>query len=359
MIGTKIEGWRIEAEIGRGATADVYRAVDENGRAAALKILRSDSDEHIRERFLREAGRVSRIDHPNVLKIYTTGATEDGLPFMAMELAHAGSLRDRLRQRIRHSPAQILWMMAQAAEGLKAARSHGIVHMDVKPGNLLLDKEENIKICDFGAGRSIFTEKATSKGIIGTPAYIAPEVALHRPGDHRSDIYSLGATMYELLTGATPFRAKTMKEVLELHISGEPIPPRARNPQLPLEIDELVLRCLEKDPMQRYQEYDELASEIQRVRLLCISHDHGAFVEENTSGPAQKKRVENRLPWPAVAIAVTLFIAAGAMAAHLFIGATPDIQPPATDDDVLEQTAAKLLEAAEMTEQRIDSYTDE
>jgi serine/threonine-protein kinase len=258
--------YEIRSTIGAGGMGVVYLAWDARlRRSVALKTLHSTfaQDAVARERFLREARAVAAISHPNVTQIYDIGEDE-GRPYFAMEYLEGRSVQDLLDELGSVDPELAVSIARQTAAGLKAAAERGIVHRDVKPSNLFLAKDGTLKVTDFGLAKQLVADsKLTSDGqFFGTPNYIAPEQASGGRADARSDIYSLGATMYEMLTGKPPFVGESPVTVVMQHLR-DPVPPlRQSNPDVPIPLAGLIHKMLSKSPSARPQDYDEL------VRLL-------------------------------------------------------------------------------------------
>jgi serine/threonine protein kinase/tetratricopeptide (TPR) repeat protein len=268
--GTDSKTWgrfKLEELLGRGGMGDVYKAYDPNlGRYIALKILRHEEPETLK-RFIREARAQAQVEHRHVCKIYESGECS-GHPYIAMQYIDGKSLKELGQQLTLEEKLRII---KEVALGLQAAHRRGLIHRDVKPTNIMVIQTEEGTwkpfIMDFGIAREQEACGLTSTGIIvGTPFYMSPE---HAKGtlvnlDRRSDIYSLGVTMYELLTGIVPFQGDIPVEVLIKAINYDPQPIRKINPAVPVDIETIVMKCLEKDPNRRYSSAKELAADIQR-----------------------------------------------------------------------------------------------
>lgn len=269
--GVVLGNYRILTRVGSGGMAAVYKAADlTTGQLVALKVLSPPLARHevFVKRFLEESVHTSRLDHPNVIRIHSIGEQEKKHHFFVMEYAAGGSLALLLRGRRRVSLACAMGYILQAARGLQAALVHGLVHRDVKPSNLLLTKDGAVKVADFGLARDPNGAHVVNGGrkAVGTPAYMSPEQCTLGLVDHRSDIYSLGVTFFHLVTGHQPFRADTPHEVLLKH-EWEPTPsPKEFNPHLPPSVCGLILRMMAKLPSQRYQTYEELIADLERVQ---------------------------------------------------------------------------------------------
>ncbi len=255
--------------IAHGGMADVFRATDAVlGRVVAVKMLadRYAADDEFRARFTREALTAASLSHPNVVTIFDVGE-HDGTPFIVMEYLAGGSLADRLRDGPVPHDTAIAWL-DQAAVALDAAHAAGIVHRDVKPGNLLLDDDGEVHVSDFGIARAAAHDPLTSTGtILGSSGYMAPEQARGEPATSASDRYALGCVAFELLTGRRPFEAESPTAEAMLHAS-EP-PPRASElePSLPAAVDAVLLRALAKSPDARPRSARALVSGLREALL--------------------------------------------------------------------------------------------
>ncbi len=247
--------YRLHTALGRGAMGEVWRARDEVlGADVAVKVLLAQSsDPTAAARFRLEAQTAGSLNHPNVVGVYDFGAHEDRL-FLVMELVEGDSLARLLNGVGRLSAEQVARIAAQAASGLAAAHQRGIVHRDVKPGNLLLDAHGTVKIGDFGIARFLDDPGGglTATGqVVGTSLYLAPERALGQPAGPASDVYALGCVLYQLLTGRPPFRADTAIGVLHQHLDSAPTPPRDLGVDLPPALENYLLAMLAKQPEER------------------------------------------------------------------------------------------------------------
>jgi serine/threonine protein kinase len=265
--------YRVIARLGRGGMSSVYLArhlmID---RLAAVKVLRSDlsRDPVHRDRFLREARAVNRIQHENVIDITDYGETSEGLVYLVMEYVPGESLLAAIAR----GPLALrraLDIARQIASGLARAHQMEVIHRDLKPDNVLLiprdDRRDQVKLLDFGIAKMLDQPSLTlSNKVFGTPGYIAPEYATGGAITPRTDLYSLGVVLYEMVTGALPFDVEHLGELMLKHVMEPPVPPRARVPSIPEPIERLVLRCLEKQPERRFQNAHELIEHIDALR---------------------------------------------------------------------------------------------
>ncbi|WP_330237837.1 serine/threonine-protein kinase [Streptomyces sp. NBC_00525] len=247
--------YRLISAIGRGGMGEVWRATDEVlGRSVAVKLLLGErADESATARFRLEAQTAARLSHPHLVAVFDFGAWEDRL-FLVMELVEGRSLADLLLAQERLGPEQAAHIAGQAAAGLAAAHRQGIVHRDIKPGNLMLDGEGTVKIGDFGIAQFVDDPSAaltTTGQIVGTSLYLAPERALGRTADAASDMYSLGCVIYQLLLGQPPFRSDTATGTLYQHVDTPPVPLRRHGVDVSAAFDAYLLGLLAKQPEDR------------------------------------------------------------------------------------------------------------
>ena len=234
---------------------DVYRATDATlGRVVAVKLLAEPfvADDTARRRFSREARAAARVSgDPGIVTIYDVGET-DGRPYIVMEYVDGSSLEQRLHDEGAQAPADVLRWLEQAGSALDHAHANGVVHRDVKPANLLVDREGDVRVADFGIASAAWLPSLTIEGtVLGTAGYFAPEQALGERTSPASDRYALGVVAYELLTGARPFARETPTAEMAAHVS-EPVPPVSRRSGLPAKVDVVFERALAKRPEDRY-----------------------------------------------------------------------------------------------------------
>jgi hypothetical protein len=256
-LGSRYE---VIAEVGRGGMGTVYKARDrETGEIVALKVLNSDiaSDQRIIDRFKTELVLARKVTHKNVCRIYDLNRSGN-TAYISMEFVEGESLR-RVLSRLGGLPMRKgIEMVRQLCEGLREAHAAGIIHRDLKPENIMVNPAGNIKIMDFGIARLVSTQQTATGGISGTPAYMSPEQAEGRPLDLRSDIYSLGLIMYEMFTGRIAFSGDTPVAVALKQVREKPPAPRSIEPLLPPQLEEVILRCLEKNRENRFHSLDEI-----------------------------------------------------------------------------------------------------
>ena len=268
LIDTLFDGrYRIQRKLGAGGMADVYLAEDQElGRRVAIKILngRHANDAQFIERFRREAKNAAALNHPNIVSIYDRGEAEDTY-YIAMEFLDGRTLKELIIGRGAAPINVAIEYARQILSALRFAHRHGIVHRDIKPHNALVDGEGRVKVTDFGIARAGTSQMTEAGSIVGTAQYLSPEQARGGEVDPRSDLYSLGIVLYELLTGKTPFDGETPVEIAMKHLSATPQPPSKLRPDIPPELDMVVLRALAKNPDDRYQSADEMEADLERV----------------------------------------------------------------------------------------------
>jgi eukaryotic-like serine/threonine-protein kinase len=249
--------------LGRGGMAEVYLATDRVlDRPVAFKVLGGwlANDGTFVERFRREALAAARISHPNLVAVFDAGS-EGGVHYIVMELVPGETLADVLRKEGRLHPNRATKIAASVADALGVAHSAGIVHRDVKPGNVMLTPDGRTKLMDLGIARSIDGDSIThASSILGTAGYLSPEQARGDPVDHRSDIYSLGCVLYEMLTGRQPFEAQDPLAVAYKHVHEAPAPPTSLEPSTPPGLEVVTLRAMEKEPAARFQSVADMAA---------------------------------------------------------------------------------------------------
>lgn len=274
LIGEEFAGYRVTSVLGRGGMSVVYEAEHLRlGSTLALKVLAPElaTQDVFRSRFLQESRIAASLNHPNVIPIYDMGPCED-LLYIAMRYVSGADLRVVLKTYGHITPDQALLVVGQAARALDAAHRHGLVHRDVKPGNILIergaeDEPDHVYLSDFGITKHALSQTGlTATGqFVGTIDYISPEQIQDKPVDARTDIYSLGCVLYECLTGRVPFQKDVDAAVLFAHVGEPPQPPSSVRPDLPRSLDDVILRALAKDPADRYPTCREFMSAAQKA----------------------------------------------------------------------------------------------
>jgi uncharacterized RDD family membrane protein YckC len=270
LAGTHLQHFELVRLLGRGGMGAVYYGTDLSlQRPVAIKVLALDigHDAEVVERFEREARAQARLRHPNVAQIYFIGE-DRGFHFFVMEYLEGPGLDSVLGKGTPLPWSQALDHTLAAARGLRAALAHGFVHRDIKPSNLMLDNEADIKILDFGLVKSMHGDAQLTRdgAIIGSPLYISPEQGRGQTSDHRSDIYSLGCTLFHMLAGKPPFSGESPVGIISMHVTDRPPALRDLNQTVPQAVVRIVERMLAKKPDDRYANYDELIAALEAVR---------------------------------------------------------------------------------------------
>ena len=276
-MATVVKAGRYEilAELGRGAMGVVYRATDPViGRAVAVKTIRLSEEgtglsrQELLSRFQTEARAAGLLTHPNIVVVYDAGE-ENGLFYITMELIEGKSLQALIDSGHSFPVPRVLRIMEQTCSALQFAHERNIIHRDIKPANLMLTADDTVKVTDFGTAKILqFGTVQQTQHVVGTPSYMSPEQVKGRPVDGRSDIFSLGVLLYEILTGEKPFPGQTITTVIYKIVNEEPIPPRTLNPSVHPGLSDIVMRALAKDPEIRYQNCREMLEDLRNYRAL-------------------------------------------------------------------------------------------
>ena len=272
----RIGRYRVVSEIGRGAMGIVYRGEDEAlGRSVAIKTILASMDTTEQAgylaRFKQEAKALGGLNHPNIITVFEFG-DERGVAYLAMEYLEGHEVRDLISQR-KLDLAAAVDIAAQVAEGLAFAHGRGVVHRDIKPGNVMVIEGNRAKIMDFGIARVRSSDLKTQTGLmLGSPRYMSPEQVLGRPVDHRSDIFSLGLVLYEMIAGTHPFSGNDVHQIMYQVCNGQAPPPSAANPAVTRALDIIAARALEKDANARYQDASAMAADLR----ACLPELAGA-----------------------------------------------------------------------------------
>jgi eukaryotic-like serine/threonine-protein kinase len=340
MLGGRYE---LDGIVGRGGMAEVFRARDIRlDRIVAVKTLRDDlaRDQTFQARFRREAQSAASLNHPSIVAVYDTGEDMVGptpVPYIVMEYVDGRTLRDLLRDDRRLLPDRAAEITDGVLRALDYSHRNGIVHRDIKPGNVMLTRTGEVKVMDFGIARAVSDAQATmtqTAQVIGTAQYLSPEQARGERVDARSDLYSAGCLLYELLTGRPPFTGDSPVAIAYQHVRENPIPPSRVDPELPGWADPIVLKAMAKDPADRYQSAGEMRNDIQRAlsgapvaapmhteayagtrrmgpstQLAGPTSAIPAYSYGPQEGPPDGPRKGRAWPWIAVAVVVLLVLA--------------------------------------------------
>jgi serine/threonine-protein kinase len=344
------ERYEIGGVLGRGGMAEVHRGRDLRlGREVAVKVLRQDlaRDPSFQVRFRREAQAAASLNHPAIVAVYDTGedrTTTGATPYIVMEYVEGQTLRDVLRGEGVLPPERAMSLAADICAALDFSHRNGIVHRDVKPGNVMLTPEGAVKVMDFGIARAVSDSAATmtsTAAVIGTAQYLSPEQARGEGVDARSDVYSLGCLLYELVTGAPPFTGDSPVAVAYQHVREDPRLPSSINPAIPPELDAILLKAMSKNPANRYQSAAEMRHDLlralagQRVEATPVMNDAekttilGAtpgYGDEDWDDDAARKRRRNRV---VALVAAALLLIGSVVAVALLLNSDDDEAPPA------------------------------
>lgn len=270
-----INRYEIIAKIGSGGMADVYKAKDHVlNRLVAIKVLKQEysTDATFVKKFRVEAQSAAGLSHPNIVSVYDVGE-DDGVYFIVMELVQGITLKNYIDMKGKLDIREALNISVQIASGLSAAHENRIIHRDIKPQNIIMSRDGKVKVTDFGIAKVADSTTVTTTAA-GTVHYISPEQARGGYSDERSDIYSLGITMYEMVTGRVPFEGETNVAVALMHIQSEMVPPRKLEPSIPVSFEKIILKCTQKKPERRYASAKELIADLRKV----LTHPDGEYV---------------------------------------------------------------------------------
>ena len=264
-----VDRYELGPVLGQGGMAKVHQGLDRQlGRQVAIKVLAPpfDRDREFVERFQREARAAAGLSHPNIVAVFDSGS-DDGTHYIVTELVEGETLADRLRRDGPIPQAEAVAVAVDIARALAAAHERGLIHRDIKPGNVMLLPDARVKVVDFGIARAAGSDTLTNTGVVlGSTAYLSPEQASGKPVDERADLYALGCVLYEMLTGRVPFSADTPIATMYRHVNEDP-PPPSTFAQIPSELEDIVMRALEKDPKHRFTSASELEAALLAVPL--------------------------------------------------------------------------------------------
>ncbi|MGY1681405.1 Stk1 family PASTA domain-containing Ser/Thr kinase [Geodermatophilus sp. SYSU D01176] len=376
------ERYEIGGVLGRGGMAEVHRGRDLRlGREVAVKVLRSDlaRDPSFQVRFRREAQAAASLNHPAIVAVYDTGedrSSSGATPYIVMEYVEGETLRDVLRREGVLTPERAMEFAADICAALDFSHRNGIVHRDVKPGNVMVTPQGTVKVMDFGIARAVSDSAATmtsTAAVIGTAQYLSPEQARGESVDARSDVYSVGCLLYELVTGAPPFTGDSPVSVAYQHVREDPRLPSSVNPAIPPDLDAILLKALSKNPANRYQSAADMRNDLlralagQRVEATPVMGDAektaiigappGGYGGDDWDDEDDGKRRRNRI---IAAVVASLLLIGGVIAVALLVNSGGEEEPTAAEPTATQvsvpnvagqdqATATQNLEAAGLT----------
>lgn len=323
--------------IGNGGMAVVYQARDLMlERPVAIKVLRTDysRNEAFRERFRLEARAAANLSHPNIVTVHDFGFDSDRL-FLVMEYVPGTDLKTILKEKVRLPVADAVNIIIQAAAGIGYAHRAGLVHCDVKPHNILVTPDQHVKVTDFGIARAMASIHPDEKHDVvwGSPLYFSPEQAAGGAPSPASDVYSLGVVLYELLTGRLPFHSGDASELARMHREAVPVPPRKLNPEIPLQLEQIIMKVLAKEPSARYRTADQfgrvLSSFMQNYpartppvaastdsvisTAASVSQSHNAAFNNPVEDAAEVDDEGFNIDWGTIGLALASIVAVGGL----------------------------------------------
>jgi beta-lactam-binding protein with PASTA domain/predicted Ser/Thr protein kinase len=365
VLGNRYE---IQGVLGQGGMAKVFKGRDTVlGRDVAVKVLSPQfaTDDQFVTRFRREAQAAAGLNHPNIVSVFDTGDQGD-IHYIVMEYVHGRTLRDTIRSEGPLMPERAAEIADAVAKALSAAHETGLVHRDIKPGNIMITNDGEVKVMDFGIARTATGDTLTqTAAVLGTASYLSPEQAQGEPVDPRSDIYSLGCVLYEMLTGRPPFTGDSPVAIAYKHVRDDPVPPSRLNGDIPRDLEAVVMKSMAKNPANRYQTADELRQDLGRVLqglptmatpVMGDTTEHIARTQPEgtavmTRAPPEEEERRRRI-WPIVLISL-LVLALIALAAFFLVRSLlePEVQPVRVPDVVgeEEEDAVRILEQAGFT----------
>jgi len=325
-----IPGYEIECELGRGGVGVVYKARQVGlNRSVALKIVLAGpyTDPGTRARFLLEAESVAAMEHPGVVRVFAFGE-HAGYPFLAMEYLPAGSLAAYTKQRGPLPAHEAATLLTKLAAAVAHAHSRGVVHRDIKPGNVLLTEDGQPRLTDFGLAKVDRSELSVTGQVLGTPSYMSPEQAAGKVREvgPAADVYALGAVLYDLLTGRPPFSGDSIADTLILVQYTEPKRPQKLNPSVPRDLETICLKCLEKEPEKRYLSVQDLADDLARFQSDKPIH-------ARPTGPVERALKWGRRHRFSVSLLVAALLIQAAIVVGILLSIPPGTEPPGRPPD--------------------------
>lgn len=357
-IPQKIGRYIVQETLGKGAMGTVYLATDPViDRAVAIKLIQStarwtpEEQEHYRARFSREAKAAGRLLHPAIVTVFDAGETEDGLPYLVMEYVKGKTLKNLIGAE-ELSLEQILQMGREILEGLDCAHSQGVVHRDLKPANIIITDDFHAKIMDFGIAHLAGSDLTQTGEMIGTPHFMAPEQIDGKPVDLRTDLFAFGIVFYLMLTGEQPFVGDTFTSLTYAIVNKDPIPPEQIKAEIPESLSRVVLRCIHKNPDERYSNAREVVKELNAAHPSPVEAMSDTMRRSRTQQPTPVRRSV----WPKIALfAVALLVP---LAFYLRYMNGPAELPAAGSDTPVATAPQSSAQAFPETKQEAASFAD-
>jgi serine/threonine-protein kinase len=362
--------YELEAVLGQGGMARVFKSQDRVlNRAVAVKVLSPQfaGDEQFVARFRREAQAAAALNHPNIVSVFDTGSQGD-VHYIVMEYVEGRTLRDAIRQEGPLLPERATEIAESVAAALAAAHVAGLVHRDIKPGNIMITREGEVKVMDFGIARTSTGDTLTqTASILGTASYLSPEQAQGESVDARSDIYSLGCVLYEMLTSRAPFSGDSPVAIAYKHVRENPVPPSRHNGDVSADLESVVMKCMAKNPANRYQNAEELREDLERVLrggaplATPLLADSTEMLTRAQAGPEQTAvmrgvppdgRRDRRRTWATILI-VAIVLGALAVAAYLLVKTLVPPEVTLAVPDVIGETEEDATATLEGTGLRV------
>jgi eukaryotic-like serine/threonine-protein kinase len=363
LLGDRYEVGEV---IGRGGMAEVRLGRDTRlGRDVAVKLLRPDlaRDPAFQGRFRREAQAAASLDGPNVVSVFDTGETDDGVPWIVMEHVEGRTLRDVLSTEGRLLPRRALEVAVDVCSALEVAHRAGIVHRDIKPANVMLTPQGEVKVMDFGIARAAAGNESTmthTEAVIGTAAYLSPEQARGEHVDARSDLYSTGCLLYELLTGTPPFVGDSAVAVAYQHVREDPLLPSTYVEGLPADVDAVVLKAMAKQPDDRYADADEMREDLLRAAAgepvaATVPSAVAPTVLPEDLPPTQRPQ----LVWGVYGVLALIAAVASGLVVHRVLSGSNDLIKPPAVIGLSQTSAVQQLFAAGLRVDKVSAVFDE
>jgi serine/threonine-protein kinase len=376
--GAQIDGrYKIVSRLGSGGMADVYLAEDQQlGRKVALKLLhrRFSADPGFVERFRREAQAAAGLQHPNIVSVYDRGTYEETY-YIAMEYLPGRSLKQLIRDQAPLEPVRAIDLTIQILQAARFAHRHGVIHRDLKPHNVIVDDSDHAKVTDFGIARAGASDMTETGSIMGTAQYLSPEQAQGHAVSASSDLYSVAVVLYELLTGRVPFDAESAVTIALKHVSESPTAPTRVNASVPLELEQVVMWALNKNPADRPQQADQFIAALERAKESILAGRRGdrtaamaaiagvgaykaaaataiaepprheyVVTDEPVPLPEEPYDPERRSRWPWLALGIVALLIAGGVAAYLLTRPVKAVVPQVVGQNI--GTASTLVQNA-------------